>query len=334
MTEPVHLTVAEATALCERAAIAAGASEETAGSLARSVVAAEAEGLATVGLSHFVDYLEALQAGRIDGRAEPVITKPALALYFSDAKGGAAHTGFDRSIDDLAKTAKLFGLALFSQKNAYTCGALGYFTGRLAERGLVAIAATNGPAVLAGSGSTRPVYCTNPLSFAAPAADGPPLVIDQSSSATAFVSIRKAAEEGRDIPTGWALDPDGRPTTDPAAAMKGALLAFGGNRGANIALMVELLAAGVTGANWSLDAPWFTAGPDSPGTGLLVLAIEPKFFDPDFENRAKAQLDRLAGDYGVHIPGRARAEAAARARIHGLSVPKTLVDRISAFAEG
>ena len=232
------------------------------------------------------------------------------------------------------RSARLFGLALFSQKNAYTCGALGYFTGRLAEQGLVAIAATNGPAVLAGSGSTKPVYCTNPLSFAAPAADGPPVVIDQSSSATAFVSIRKAAEEGRDIPPGWALDPDGYPTTDPAAAMKGALLAFGGNRGANIALMVEVLAAGVTGANWSLDAPWFTAGPDSPGTGLLVLAIEPKFFDPDFENRMKAQLDRLAGDYGVHIPGRARAEAAARARIHGLSVSKALVDRISAFAEG
>ena len=69
-----------------------------------------------------------------------------------------------------------------------------------------------------------------------------------------------------------------------------------------------MLAAGVTGANWSLDAPWFTAGPDSPGTGMLVVAIEPKFFDPDFENRMKAQLDRLAGDYGVHIPGRARAE--------------------------
>ncbi|TIW17972.1 MAG: Ldh family oxidoreductase, partial [Mesorhizobium sp.] len=101
-----------------------------------------------------------------------------------------------------------------------------------------------------------PVYCTNPMSFAAPAADGSPLVIDQSSSATAFVNIRKAAEDGRKIPEGWALDASGNPTTDPAAAMKGAMLAFGGQRGANIALMVEVLAAGLSGANWSLDAPW------------------------------------------------------------------------------
>ena len=228
MTDTVRIGVADAIALCELAAIAVGASEETARSLAKSVVAAEAEGLAPVGLSHFIDYLDALEAGRIDGKAEPVVTKPALALTLSDAKGGAAHTAFDRVSDDLAKTARLFGVAIFSQKNAYTCGALGYFTGRLAAEGLVAFAATNGPAVLAGSGSTRPVYCTNPMSFAAPVAGGPPLVIDQSSSATAFVSIRKAAEEGRDIPEGWALDAAGNPTTDPAAAMKGALLAFGG----------------------------------------------------------------------------------------------------------
>ena len=91
-------------------------------------------------------------------------------------RGGLAHTGFDRTVDDLAKAARLFGIAVFAQKNAYTCGALGWFTGRLAALGLVSIAATNGPAMLAGSGSIRPVYCTNPLSFAAPAAGGPPML--------------------------------------------------------------------------------------------------------------------------------------------------------------
>ena len=206
------------------AALGAGANEEAAQSLTASIIAAEAEGLSCVGLSHFIDYLEAIEAGRIDGNADPIITRPALAVYLCDARGGLAHTGFDRTIDDLAKAAKLFGVAIFSQKNAYTCGALGYFTGRLAGQGLVSFAATNGPAVLAGSGSVKPVYCTNPMSFAAPAADGAPLVIDQSSSATAFVNIRKAAEDGKKIPEGWALDVSGNPTTDPAAAMKGAML--------------------------------------------------------------------------------------------------------------
>jgi (2R)-3-sulfolactate dehydrogenase (NADP+) len=330
VADTVRISLAEAIALCESAAIAAGASEETARSLAKSVVAAEAEGLAPVGLSHFVDYLDALEAGRIDGKVEPVVTKPALALTLSDAKGGAAHTAFDRISDDLAKTARLFGVAIFSQKNAYTCGALGYFTGRLAAEGLVSFAATNGPALLAGSGSTKPVYCTNPISFAAPVAGGPPLVIDQASSATAFVSIRQAAEDGRKLPEGWALDVAGNPTTDPAEAMKGALLAFGGSRGANIALMVEVLSAGLSGANWSLDAPHFTDGANSPGTGLFVLAIEPKLLDPAFEDRMKAQLTRLGGDYGVHIPGLGKAAARQKAEREGIAMPKTVHDRISA----
>jgi (2R)-3-sulfolactate dehydrogenase (NADP+) len=185
---------------------------------------------------------------------------------------------------------------------------------------------------MAGAGSRQPVYCTNPLSFAVPIADGPPLVIDQASSATAFVRIRAAAEVGEAIPDGWALDVGGNPTTDPAAAMKGALLAFGGNRGANIALMVEMLAAGVTGANWSLDAPSFTEGSESPGTGLFIVAVEPKLLDPDFERRAGEQVERLRRRYGVHIPGRARAEASEQAAARGVTVSREVVQRISDFA--
>jgi (2R)-3-sulfolactate dehydrogenase (NADP+) len=333
MSDTVRLDLAEAVALCERAAVAAGASEETASALAKSVVAAEARGVKSVGLAHFLDYLSALEAGRIDGRAEPVITRPALAVYVSDAGGGAAHTAFERVADDLGKAARLFGVAIFVQKNAFTCGELGYFTGRLASDGLVAFAATNGPAVLAGAGSIKPVYCTNPMSFAAPVEDGAPLVIDQSSSATAFVNIRQAAEEGREIPAGWAIDANGRPTTDPAAAMKGALLAFGGNRGANIALMVEVLAAGLSGANWSLDAPWFADGAESPATGLFLLAIAPTLIDPDFATRLKAQLDRLAFDHRVHIPGVSRGKAGMLAKALGLDISADIVRRIAAFAE-
>jgi len=326
--DTVHLGLDATVSLCERAARAAGAGEETARSLAASVVAAEAEGVAAVGLTHFVDYLEALQAGRIDGQVEPAVTRPAPCLFLADARGGIMHTAFDRTIDDLARSARLFGIALLAQRNAFTAGGLGYFTGRLAAMGLVALAASNGPPLLAVPGSAGPVYCTNPLSFAAPVADGPPLVIDQSSSGTAFVSVRRAAEEGRVLPEGWAIDRDGKPTTDPAAALRGALLAFGGTRGANIALMVEVLSAGVTGANWSLDSPSFSEGPDSPGAGMMVIALQPVFFAPDFGLRLKAQLDRLADEHGVYIPGRARAARAAAARMEGLTLQRALLERI------
>lgn len=326
------LSLDEARTLCTDAAMGAGANEETARAIALAAVAAEADGQASVGLSHYVDYLEALEAGRIDGKAEPAINRPALAIYLADANGGAAHTAFDRCFDDIAKAARLFGVTIFSQKNAYTCGSLGYFTGRLAEAGLVALAATNGPALVAGSGSTKPVFCTNPISLAAPTADGPPLIIDQSSSATAFVNVRKAAEAGEAIPEGWALDAKGKPTTDAGKAMKGVLLAFGGARGANVALMVEVLAAGVSGANWSVDAPSITEGNQTPGTGLFVVTLDPKLFDPGFEIRMRVHLDRLASRYGVHIPGPAKAAARLRSQSKGITVPAALHERIAAFA--
>ena len=150
------------------------------------------------------------------------------------------------------------------------------------------------------------------------------LLIDQASSATAFVSIRQSAREGRPIPEGWALDSEGNPTTDPARALGGALLAFGGARGANLALMVEVLAAGLTGANWSLDAAPFDRGGESPRAGLFVVAIAPRLIDADFPERLAQQLARLRRDYGVHVPGRAKAASRRAAERDGLAIPKSL----------
>jgi (2R)-3-sulfolactate dehydrogenase (NADP+) len=326
----IRLSLDEALALCLKAAKAAGAREETARAIAIAAVDAEAEGQPNVGLSHFVDYLDSLEAGRIDGQAQPIISKPAPAIYLSDARGGAAHTGFDEAFDDLIASAKAFGLALFSQRNGYTAGSLGYYGTRLAEHGLASIAATNGPALITGAGATKPIYCTNPLAFVAPVAGGPPLVIDQSSSATAFVSVRQAAADGRPLPEGWALDSAGRPTTDPSEAMKGALLTFGGARGANIALMVDVLAAGISGAKWSIDAGSITEGSESPGSGLFVLALAPGLIDPEFATRMAAQVERLGEDYGVHIPGLRKAEAREQAARDGITVPKAVYERIAA----
>lgn len=108
--------------------------------------------------------------------------------------------------------------------------------------------------------------------------------------------------------------------------MKGALLAFGGERGANVALMVEVLAAGLTGANWSLDAPAFNAGAENPGVGMFVLALSPALLAPQITRRLAAQLGRLSDGYGVHIPGRAKARARERAEVAGLDIPREVYD--------
>lgn len=220
-----------------------GFSTENAEALARQTVLAEMLGQRSVGVAHVFDYTDGIAAGRIDGEAVPTVSRPMPAAICVDGHGGLPQTGFDRAFERVVETAQQFGVCVLLQRNATLCGSLGTYVLRLAEVGLVGFAAANGSPLLAGSGSTRPVFCTNPMAFAAPRTGAPPLLIDQASSATAYVNIREAAERGEDIPAGWALDRDDRPTTDPKAALDGALLAFGGARGANIALIVEILAA-------------------------------------------------------------------------------------------
>ena len=301
----------------------AGAGEAAARSLAEATVSAELHGKPSVGFRHLVDYLAAFAAGRIDGAAEPELSSPVAAIIRSDARGGVAQLGFDRAFEDLCRRCAVYGVAIFAQHGGYTAGELGYYVRRLAEAGLAAFAATNGPALMTAPGGKTPVYCTNPLAFAAPVANGPPLVIDQASSATAFVDVRDYAERGKPLPQGWAVDENGVATTDPQAAMRGALLTFGGARGANVALMVEVLAAGLSGANWSLDAPSFTTGAASPAAGLFVVVIAPALMAEDFAGRLARQLERLAG-LGIHIPGRGSA---------AIELPASLVDQIDAYRD-
>ena len=331
MTDDVTLSPTQAIDLARTALMRVGMAEAAATALARATLDAEMAGKRALGLQHLTDYLRGLIDGRIKGRAEPLITSPVPAIMKCDAMGGVAQHGFSLAHEELASKARTFGLAAFALHNSYTAGELGWYAARLAEEGLVTLAATNGPALMAGAGGRQPVYCTNPLAFAAPLDTGRILLVDQASSATAFVNIREAAARGEAIPDGWALDQDGAPTTDPFAAMQGALLAFGGARGANIALMVEVLAAGLTGANWSLDAPDFQAGDTSPGAGLFVLALSPQLFTDDFVTRLSSQAKRLAGDYSVHIPGIERVKRQRDAESAGIVLPRQLFDSISSF---
>lgn len=319
----MRLSIERARTMARQAAMAVGASDAVATSLASATIAAELSGRRSVGFAHLLDYLDGIAAGRIAGSASPDISFPTPAAIRIDAGGGIAQLGFDLAFDELQARAGIYGIALLSQANSYTVGELGYYTRRLAEVGLIALAASNGPALVTVGGSHQAVYGTNPLSFAAPVENGRPLVIDQASSATAFVNVRRAAEMGETIPGGWAVDSEGRPTTDAREAVKGALLAFGGERGANIALMVEVLAAGVTGANWSLDAPSFAEGNQSPGVGLFIIALKPDILAPNFSARLASHTERLSAS-GVYIPGRHQPN-------HDIELPDSLVDAIERY---
>lgn len=323
-----HLSLPEARAFARQCCLAAGASQEVAQALAEATVSAHAHGLASVGFEHLPDYLSGFASGRIACAAQPLITQVAPAMIRSDACQGIAQLGFDQAFGALCDNSRQLGISLFAQHNGFTCGELGYYTRRLAAEGLVALAFCNGPPLLTVLGQRQPMYSTNPLAFAAPSGDGRQVLIDQASSATAFVNILKAAQAGEAIPAGWAVDAQGAATLSAREAMHGALLAFGGSRGANIALMVEVLAGCVGGGNWSLDAPDFRSGAQSPGSGLLVIAIAPHLLDEQFESRLAQQMQRLAA-LGIHHPGQAKQQAYARALNEGIRLPMTLYQQLA-----
>lgn len=295
--------------LCIAAASSRGASPEAATSLADATIHAQEAGKPALGIRHFFDYLNAMEEERLDGAAGPSITRPASAVFVADAGGGIPHVAFDRGFDDLIGAAREFGVSVFSQRNSYTCGALGYFAERVAAKGLVCIATTNSSAHMAAGGSIGAVFGTNPLAFAVPRSQGKrPFVFDQASSQTALVNVREAARENAAIPDGWAVDSSGRPTSNANEALLGALLPFGGYKGANIAMMVELLST-MAGASWSLDAGSFDTGRRSPAVGMFLVALNPDLFDPGYIARAERQLDRLRNEYKMSLPGDSRKES-------------------------
>lgn len=327
----VTLSVADARELAIAACRAAGASPAAADSLVEASLSATRFGRSELGFPHLLTYLASFREGRIDGSAEPRIERPLPAVIVADAQGGIAQLGFDRAYGELVKAARAFGIALFTQRNSYTSGELGYYVRRLARDGLTALAATSGPALMAASAGGPRVYCTNPIAFAAPAAPAQdPLVIDQASSATAFINVVRAASRKQEIPEGWATDAQGNITTDAQKALEGALLPFGGYKGANMALMVEMLAAGISGAAWALDAKDYKSGRECPDTGLTVIALAPPAARPGLAERIGAHLRRLR-DCGVHIPGwRAGRPAAPEADI--VRVEREILDEMRRLA--
>jgi (2R)-3-sulfolactate dehydrogenase (NADP+) len=301
MTDGVAVNRHEVVALCLAALDAVGADRRVAELLTETALFAEDRGKAVVGVAHLLDHVDAMADGRLDGRAVPLLGHPAPTVTTSDARGGIAQTGFDGAFAGLVKAAHNYGLAVFAQQGSFTCGPLGWFTERLADAGLVAVATAVSPAVLAARPGTGKVFGTNPMAWSVPRPDRAPLTVDQASSSTAFVSVRDAAAQGTPLPEGWAVDADGRPTTDPEAALDGALLPFGGYKGANIALLVELLSS-MAGGNWSMDAPPWDSGARSPSVGMFVLAVDHSAVGLGFPARAAEHLGRLA-DSGVQLPG-------------------------------
>lgn len=306
----VSLTLDEIHALARDTILANGCDTANADALADIVTRAERDGSHSHGLFRVPGYVKALRSGKVDGHAKPVVSHKTPAVVHVDGGGCFAPLAQSVGLPVLAEAASQLGVAALSLTNIHHFAALWPETEYLAERGLVGIACTAYMPAVAPAGSTEKLFGTNPISFAWPRPGKPPVCYDMATAAMAMGDVQIAARDGKSVPPGTGLDAEGRPTTDPAEIAKGVLLPFGGYKGSAIALMVELLAAGLTGENFSYEAAEndnHDGGP--PRGGEMVIALSPALIAGDgWEDHVEAFMTRLTGLEGVRLPGARRHE--------------------------
>ena len=290
----------------KKALVKHGAQEWIAAEMAKAIRKAESVGNLICGLYYLESYCKQLQTGRVDGAIEPVVTKPRSASVQVNAGFGFAQAAFARGLPVAIETVKEAGTCSLSICHAHTCTSLGYFTEQIAQSGYIGIGFTNASAVVAPPGGNKAIIGTNPIAMSIPARNGGiAFQFDQSTSAVALGKITMAKASGESIPLGWAIDAEGKPTTDAEAALKGSLVSTGGYKGYGFGLMAEVLAAAVTGSVNSLDVAGLKVPEGKPhDLGQFYFMVDPTAVSGDaFWERLARLSDAVDEQPGARLPG-------------------------------
>ena len=309
----------------------AGASPAMADCTARALVLAESQGQGSHGLSRVAQYATHLKNGRADGNAQAQVVQRKGAALVVDAAEGLAFPACELAVREAISAAQQHGVAFAGVVRSHHCGVLVDHLRAVADAGLVGIGLTNSPAAMPAAGGAHPIFGTNPVAAAFPRRGADPLLIDLSLSEVARGKIMVAAKEGRAIPEGWALDAHGKPTTDAKAALTGSMLPLGAatsNKGAMLALVVELLVTAVIGANFGFEASsFFVDEGNRPGLGQAFIVIDPGALAgrEGFLSRVEVLVEEMLKDDGVRLPGARRETLRRRAEADGLDVADALL---------
>jgi delta1-piperideine-2-carboxylate reductase len=305
----VPLSLEDIYNLANKTLLANGCDEETSNILSDLIMKAERDGSLSHGLFRLPAYVAGLKSGKINGKNRPKISKITPSVVKVDGNNCLAPMVLNKSLPELIKAAKENGVAVLSITNSHHMAAMWPETEAIAEEGLVAFACTSYKPAVAPAGSIKPLFGTNPISFAWPRKNKPPVVYDMATASMAMGEVQVAKREGHKVPLGTGLTKDGKDTTDPAKiADGGVLLPFGGYKGSGIAMMVELLAGALVGDNFSYE----TAEKDNndggpPSGGEFILAISPeKLSNSDWDTHSSKFFEKMKSMGDVRLPGERR----------------------------
>jgi len=338
----VGLTVSAADLhkFCTDLLIGAGVPSADAGTVAAVLVDTSLEGIDTHGVSRLPAYLRCLQKGRIKAAPEIRVIRSAPAVAVVDGDNGLGQLVAVQAMEKAIELAGESGVGVVAVRRSNHFGAASYYCKMAAARGMIGLAFTNSAPGIPPWGGRKPYFGTNPISFAFPAVDGP-IVVDMSSSSAARGNIILAAGEGRSIPEGWAIDADGRPTTDPRKALEGAMLPVGGPKGYALALAVEILCGVVSGAAYGPRVGWmYDEGlqPTDVGHFFTAIDIAPFMSMPEYLSRIggmKTEIKAVPlveGADRILLPGERRRMTADRRRQEGIPVPPSLMNELNDLA--
>jgi len=278
-----------------------------------SLVAADLRGVESHGTHLMSLYFDRLRGGEIRPRTEISVVRDEGSTVLLDGGLGLGQVAGVCAVDLAAERARLHGAAAVAVRESTHLGALGYYTLRAAEQGVIAFAFQNGPAFVPAYGGLTPLFSTNPMSYAIPAEQEPPIVYDVATTAIAGNKLHLARKRGETIPEGWATDARGVPTTDPQAASLDHLQWFGGHKGFGIALLVELLAGVLTGSSFGTQEHSASelTGRQRVAKGYLFVALDPERFVGGDEMRKRTDLlirdvhasELAEGVERVYVPG-------------------------------
>lgn len=311
--------------------------------VADSLIAADLRGVESHGTNLMSLYFERLQSGQIRPRTEISVVRDDGSTLLLDGGLGLGQVAGVRAVDLASERACTHGAAAVGVRESTHLGALGYYTLRAAERGVIAFAFQNGPAFVPAYGGLTPLFSTNPMSYAIPTAEEPPIVYDVATTAIAGNKLHLARKRGDSIPEGWATDARGVPTTDPHAASLEHLQWFGGHKGFGIALLVEILAGVLTGSSFGRQENTASdlAGRERVAKGYVFVALDPERFVGVDELRTRTDAlirdvhasEPAAGVERVYVPGEIEHLCQRERNEHGIPLAPALVAELEGFAE-
>ncbi|WP_095153655.1 Ldh family oxidoreductase [Pseudomonas sp. Irchel 3E13] len=321
--------------LLQRIFVRHGTSEAVARALAFNCASAQRDGAHSHGVFRIPGYVSTLASGWVNGQAVPKVEDVASGYISVDAGGGFAQPALAAARELLVSKARSAGIAVLAIHNSHHFAALWPDVEPFADEGLVALSVVNSMTCVVPQGAERPLFGTNPIAFAAPCAGGAPIVFDMATSAIAHGDVQIAARKGELLPEGMGVDRLGQPTRDPAAILDGgALLPFGGHKGSALSMMVELLAAALTGGNFSFEFDWSQhPGAKTPWTGQLLIVIDPRLAQGErFAERSRELVRQMEAVGVTRLPGERRFHEREKSAREGVSLTREELEQLQALS--